>query len=41
MPKNEEAGRQLTPTVSRLLGIANGGPDREQYRRHLLEKYAS
>lgn len=37
---NEDAERELTPTVSRLLGIAKGGPDREQYRRHLLRKYA-
>jgi hypothetical protein len=25
--------------VRRLLGIAVGGPDREDYRRHLIEKY--
>jgi hypothetical protein len=31
----------LTPTVGRLLGIAAGGPDREDYRRHLLEKYGT
>jgi hypothetical protein len=30
----------LTPTVRRLLGVARGGPDREDYRRHLLEKHA-
>jgi hypothetical protein len=30
---------ELSPTVRRLLGIAAGGPDREDYRRHLLEKY--
>lgn len=30
---------ELTPTVRRLLGIAAGGPDLEDYRRHLLEKY--
>ena len=29
----------LTPAVRRLLGIAEGGPDREDYRDHLLEKY--
>ena len=29
----------LSPTVRRLLGIAAGGPDREDYRQHLLEKY--
>ena len=31
----------LGPTVKRLVGIARGGPDREEYRRHLLEKYGS
>ena len=31
----------LSPTVRRLLGIAAGGPDREDYRSHLLEKYGS
>ena len=25
----------------RLLGIAAGGPDREDYRRHLVEKYGT
>lgn len=38
---DDEADRELTPTVTRLRGIAKGGPDREQYRRHLLQKYAS
>ena len=38
---DEEMHRELTPTVSRLLGIARGGPDREQYRRHLVQKYTS
>ena len=33
--------RELTPTVKRLLGVAAGGPGREDYRRHLLEKYGS
>jgi hypothetical protein len=36
-PKDED----LSPTVRRLLGIAAGGPDREDYRRHLLEKYGT
>lgn len=36
-PENEG----LSPTVRRLLGIAAGGPDREDYRRHLLEKYGT
>ena len=31
----------LSPTVRRLLGIAAGGPDQEDYRRHLLEKYGT
>ena len=31
----------LSPTIQRLLGIAAGGPDREDYRRHLLEKYGT
>ncbi len=32
---------ELSPTVKRLVGIAAGGPDREDYRRHLLEKYGT
>ena len=39
--EEEEGGRKVTPTVSRLLGVARGGPDREDYRRHLREKYGS
>lgn len=31
----------LTPTVRRLLGIAKGGPDRDEYRKHLLKKHLS
>jgi hypothetical protein len=34
-----EAGERLTPTVRRLLGAARGGGDREDYRRHLVQKY--
>lgn len=30
---------ELTPTVTRLLGVAERGPDRDEYRRHLLEKH--
>ena len=30
-----------TPTVRRLYGIAAGGPDEEDYRRDLLEKYGA
>ena len=36
-PAGEEA--DLPPAVQRLHGIAKGGPDQEDYRRHLLEKY--
>jgi hypothetical protein len=41
LPGDDDFEKQLTPTVKRLLGIAKGGPDREEYRRHLLEKYGS
>jgi hypothetical protein len=30
---------ELPPTVKRLLGVAKGGPDREEYRDHLVDKY--
>lgn len=33
--------RSLTPTVERLLGVAKGDIDRDDYRRYLLEKYGS
>lgn len=40
LPVEEEDGAaKLTPTVRQLLGIASGGPDLEEYRRHVLEKY--
>ena len=40
LPVDEEGRAQkLTPTVRHLLGIAAGGPDLEEYRRHVLEKY--
>lgn len=40
LPEVESAAEsELTPTVRRLLGAASGGPDREEYRRHLLEKH--
>lgn len=39
MEAGVEAGERLTPTVRRLLGAARGGGDREDYRRHLVEKY--
>ena len=34
-----EGAGELSPTVRRLLGLAAGGPDREDYRKHLLEKH--
>jgi hypothetical protein len=36
---DEEGVEEHTPIVRRLLGIAEGGPDQEDYRRYLLEKY--
>ena len=42
LPEGEgDEPAELSPTVRRLLGIAAGGPDREDYRRHLLEKYGT
>ncbi len=41
LPGEEEPREELTPTVRRLLGIARQGPDREGYRRHLVERYGS
>ena len=42
LPESDVPGDDnLSPTVRRLLGIAAGGPDREEYRRHLLEKYGT
>ena len=42
LPDGDMSGTEdLSPTVTRLLGVAIGGPDREDYRRHLLEKYDS
>jgi hypothetical protein len=41
LPDDTEKDSKLTPIVTRLRGIAEGGPDREEYRRHLLEKYGS
>ncbi len=42
LPDDEGSGADdLSPAVARLLGVARGGPDREDYRRHLLEKYGS
>lgn len=39
LPDDGDDDVELTPIVKRLLGMAHGGPDREAYRRHLLEKY--
>jgi len=38
-----DGGREgsLTPTVERLLGVAEGEIDRDDYREYLLEKYGS
>lgn len=36
---SDDRRADLTPMVRRLLGIARGGSGREEYRRHLLEKY--
>jgi len=42
LPQTEDSdGLELSVTVRRLLGVAAGGPDREDYRRHLLEKYGA
>ncbi|MDZ7780351.1 MAG: DUF6364 family protein [Gemmatimonadota bacterium] len=42
LPEVEDAEpRELPPTVRRLLGVAKGGPDREDYRRHLIEKHGA
>jgi len=40
LPLEEADGvASLSPTVRRLLGIAEGGPDEEDYHRYLMEKY--
>ena len=36
---DEGVPEELTPTVKRLLGVARGGPDRQDYRDHLVDKY--
>jgi hypothetical protein len=41
LPDEDRDPQVLTPVVKRLRGIARRGPDREGYRRHLLEKYGS
>ena len=41
LPMEESAGEpELTPTVRRLLGVAKGGLDEEDYHRYLLEKHS-
>ena len=39
LPEEDEFNETLTPTVRRLLGVAKGTSDREDYRRYLVEKY--
>jgi hypothetical protein len=41
LPDEERPQQILTATVQRLRGIAKGGPDREDYRRHILAKHGS
>jgi hypothetical protein len=36
---SEEPDTSLAPAVRRLIGIGAGATDREDYRRHLVEKY--
>jgi hypothetical protein len=36
---SEEPERPLSPAVRRLLDIASGSTDVEEYHRHLMEKY--
>ena len=38
LPADDEEA-DLTPTVRRLMGIAKGDVDEEDYRQHLLDKY--
>ena len=37
--EEEEDLSNLPPITRRLFGVAAGGPDEEDYHRHLLEKY--
>ncbi len=40
LPMDEElANAALTPTVRRMLGVAEGGRGVEEYHEHLVEKY--
>lgn len=36
---DEDEPREHSPAVRRLLGVATDGPDREECRKHLDEKY--
>jgi hypothetical protein len=36
---SEDQETSLSPAVRRLVGIGAGSADREDYRRHLVEKY--
>lgn len=39
LPDIDSDDDALSPSVKGLLGIARGGPGRDEYRRHLVEKY--
>lgn len=39
LPEEDSPAGPLPPAVRRLLGVGLGGGDREDYRRHLEEKY--
>jgi hypothetical protein len=40
LPADEQSdGDDLPPVVRRLYGVARGGGDLDDYRRHLVEKY--
>ncbi|MET0398665.1 MAG: DUF6364 family protein [Longimicrobiaceae bacterium] len=40
LPLDEEGQEQeMTPTIHRLLGAAKGGPDEDDYREYLFQKY--
>ena len=39
LPAEDALEETLTPTVRRLLGVAKGAGDRNDYRRHLVDKY--
>lgn len=36
----DEDEPDLPPVVRRLLGVAKGGPDEDDYREYLFEKYS-